>query len=74
VQGAIVETRRQAQDTAHVRETPSMEGMVYATSETAVCSLSDYSSLAPENGWLAVDDMNDEYRQTVRLLVEHSQR
>ena len=33
----------------------------YATSDSAVCALSDYSAVAEANGWTAVDDMHDEY-------------
>lgn len=36
-------------------------GLLYATSATAACSLSDYGSLAPEAGWQAVEDMHEAY-------------
>jgi hypothetical protein len=44
-----------------VRGSSTSQGLLYATSEHAVCALSDYSSLADDNGWTSVDDMHDEY-------------
>lgn len=45
----------------HVRGSSTNLGLLYATSGSAVCAVSDYSSLAAENGWASVDDMHDEY-------------
>ena len=45
----------------HVRGSSTNQGLLYATRDTAVCALSDYSTLAETNGWVAVDDMHDEY-------------
>lgn len=44
-----------------VRASSTNQGLLYATSESAVCSLSDYSELAGKNDWITVDDMHDEY-------------
>jgi hypothetical protein len=44
-----------------VRGSSTAQGLLYATSPTAVCSLSDYSSLATDNGWQDVDDMHEAY-------------
>lgn len=44
-----------------VRASSTNQGLLYATSESAVCSLSDYSELAGKNDWATVDDMHDEY-------------
>jgi hypothetical protein len=44
-----------------VRASSTNQGLLYATSESAVCSLSDYSELAGKNGWATVNDMHDEY-------------
>ena len=45
----------------HVRGSSTSQGLLYATSDTAVCALSDYSTVAETNGWTSVDDMHDEY-------------
>ena len=37
------------------------QGLLYATRDTAVCALSDYSALAEERGWVDVEAMHDEY-------------
>ena len=45
----------------HVRGSSTNLGLLYATRDTAVCALSDYSALAESNGWGTVDAMHDEY-------------
>ncbi len=49
----------------HVRGSSTNQGLLYATRDTAVCALSDYSSLAEERGWVDVDAMHDEYVESV---------
>ena len=44
-----------------VRGSSTNQGLLYATSETAVCSVSDYTELAGDRGWDSVDAMHDEY-------------
>ena len=44
-----------------VRGSSTELGLLYATSPTAVCALSDYRTLAVVNGWASVDDMHDAY-------------
>jgi len=44
-----------------VRGSSTNQGLLYATSETAVCALSDYSAIAADRDWDAVDAMHDEY-------------
>lgn len=48
----------------HVRGSSTSQGLLYATRDTAVCALSDYSEIAEQNGWHTVDDMHDEYVTT----------
>jgi hypothetical protein len=45
----------------HVRGSSTNQGLLYATRDTAVCALSDYSALAEERGWVDVEAMHDEY-------------
>jgi hypothetical protein len=45
----------------HVRGSSTSLGLLYATSSSAVCSLSDYRSLAEDSGWGNVDDMHEAY-------------
>ena len=45
----------------HVRGSSTNQGLLYATSETAVCALSEYSEVAAADDWESVDDMHDEY-------------
>jgi hypothetical protein len=44
-----------------VRGSSTNQGLLYATSDTAVCALSDYSDVAEANGWATVDAMHDAY-------------
>jgi hypothetical protein len=44
-----------------VRGSSTNQGLLYATSDTAVCALSDYSQVAAADAWASVDDMHDEY-------------
>jgi hypothetical protein len=44
-----------------VRGSSTNQGLLYATSEHAVCAVSDYSALAGKNGWTSLEDMHDEY-------------
>ena len=44
-----------------VRGSSTNEGLLYATSDTAVCALSDYSTVAAADAWASVDDMHDAY-------------
>ena len=45
----------------HVRGSSTNQGLLYATSDTAVCALSDYSAVPAAEGWSDVEDMHDEY-------------
>ncbi|MEX1296835.1 MAG: hypothetical protein AB1Z67_11750 [Candidatus Limnocylindrales bacterium] len=45
----------------NVRGSSTNQGLLYATSPTAVCALSDYSTVAADKGWSDVDAMHDEY-------------
>lgn len=60
----------------HVRGSSTNQGLLYATSDTAVCALSDYSTLAAADAWNSVDDMHDEYVTTAtsrdNLTVEEA--
>lgn len=47
-----------------VRGSSTNQGLLYATSDTAVCALSDYSTVAETKGWATVDGMHDEYVET----------
>jgi hypothetical protein len=49
----------------HVRGSSTSQGLLYATSDTAVCALSDYSRLAEENGWRTLEAMHEEYVASV---------
>ena len=49
-----------------VRGSSTNQGLLYATSETAVCALSDYSEVAAADAWASVDDMHDEYVEYFR--------
>lgn len=59
-----------------VRGSSTNQGLLYATSPTAVCALSDYSAIAADRGWTDVDAMHDEYVESARsrddLNVEQS--
>lgn len=44
-----------------VRGSSTNQGLLYATSDTAVCALSDYSAVPAAGAWDSVDDMHDEY-------------
>ena len=44
-----------------VRGSSTNQGLLYATSSSAVCALSDYSTIAADKGWTGVDAMHDEY-------------
>jgi hypothetical protein len=44
-----------------VRGSSTNQGLLYATSPTAVCALSDYSAVPAAEAWQDVDDMHDEY-------------
>ena len=44
-----------------VRGSSTNQGLLYATSPTAVCALSDYSAVPAAEAWESVDDMHDEY-------------
>jgi hypothetical protein len=44
-----------------VRGSSTNQGLLYATSSTAVCALSDYSATPVAEDWNSVDDMHDEY-------------
>ncbi len=44
-----------------VRGSSTNQGLLYATSPTAVCALSDYSTVPAAADWASVDDMHDEY-------------
>lgn len=48
----------------HVRGSSTNQGLLYATSDSAVCALSDYSAVAESKGWATVDDMHEEYVAT----------
>lgn len=45
----------------HVRGSSTNQGLLYATSPTAVCAVSDYSAVPAAAIWTGVDDMHDEY-------------
>jgi hypothetical protein len=47
-----------------VRGSSTDLGLLYATNETAVCAVSDYTSLAADHGWTTVEAMHDEYVAT----------
>ncbi len=59
-----------------VRGSSTNQGLLYATSDTAVCALSDYSEVAAAAAWASVDDMHDEYVAIAgsrdNLVVEES--
>ena len=44
-----------------VRGSSTRLGLSYAASDTAICTLSDYSTLAPDAGWGSVDEFHDQY-------------
>lgn len=44
-----------------VRGSSTNQGLLYATSPTAICALSDYSEVPAAEDWAGVDDMHDEY-------------
>ncbi len=44
-----------------VRGSSTNQGLLYATSDTAVCALSDYSEVVAAVDWNSVDDMHDEF-------------
>lgn len=44
-----------------VRGSSTNQGLLYATSPTAVCALSDYSATPAAETWDSVEDMHDEY-------------
>lgn len=45
----------------HVRGSSTDQGLLYATSPSAVCALSDYSAVPAAAEWNGVEDMHDEY-------------
>ncbi len=47
-----------------VRGSSTELGLLYATNETAVCAVSDYTSLAADHEWTTVAAMHDEYVAT----------
>ena len=63
-------------ETWRVRGSSTNQGLLYATSDTAVCALSDYSEVAAAAAWASVDDMHDEYVVSAgsrdNLVVEES--
>ncbi len=44
-----------------VRGSSAKLGVLYAARDTAICTLSDYSTLAPDAGWQSVDEFHDAY-------------
>ena len=49
-----------------VRGSSTKQGLLYATSDTAICALSDYSAVPAAEAWDSVDDMHDEYVEIAR--------
>ncbi len=59
-----------------VRGSSAKLGVLYAAGDTAICTLSDYSTLAADAGWQSIDELHDQYLtnagENVAISVEES--